>query len=144
MQALQQRVQQWWSQQHEHDWAEVSGESLDGLLFSGYTVQCGWGPCGWQNGRDWATLVSSLRPFVTGELVIAARKLEQPDVQWTLAIASSLVPRPIGDEIQLVADIIEAAGAQSVQERKKALVGAGVAIAGIVTFLVVASGSKNG
>ena len=55
-------------------------------------------------------------------------------------VASALVPQPIGTELSLVSDLIEAAGAQTVQGRNQALVGAGTA-ALVLLFLFFVSRS---
>ncbi len=137
VEVLQIKVQEWWSNQHEHP-VEPWEDELS-LYFKGTNlVPCGWGYCNWQQGRSPEALVASLRPHITGELIKAAQRLEEPGVAWSLAIASSLMPRPYGDELQFVVDIIEAAGAQSVQERNQALVGAGVAGASVVALLLIA------
>ena len=142
LQPLIDQVQAWWTQQHvecsepipeprlgfeatglEFLWnCETVTESLGIPSFS----MCGVS-CGWKNGRSRDELVQNLRPRIRGAAVQASGILQDPDAQLALQVASALVPQPYGTELTLVADLIDAAGAQTVQGRYNALAGAGVA-----------------
>ena len=136
-------VQAWWTTQHE-PCQPVPVESYDPpeiVPFSMFQYRstirpfCGFS-CGWKGDRTFDQLLLGLRPRLKASAVEAAQMLEQPDAQIALKVASSLVPQPIGDELTLVTDLIEAAGAQTVKDRNRALVGAGIAFALIVAFLL--------
>jgi hypothetical protein len=126
-------MQGWWNEWH----ADCHPTVLDSLgrpcenLSWLYTqeelpVICGLS-CGWRDGQTRDQLVASLRPRLKASAVEAAGLLEQPDARIAEQVAGALVPQPLGDELTFVTDLIEAAGAQTVQRRDRALVGAGIA-----------------
>lgn len=125
---LQTRVQSWWTPQHQHEPAALDAWLRPARL-------CGYG-CGWQRGRSFEQLVASLRPYLRAGAVDAAADLQRPNVRYGMEVAEALVPKPMGDELALVADLIEAAGAQTVQARNRALAGAAVAALAIAIFFL--------
>jgi hypothetical protein len=130
-------VQTWWSSQHAHV-LPSDGAWPGRLARLRFHAPCGYG-CDWRVGRSNEQLDADLRRHVRAEAVVAARKLEDPSVNTSFRIATSLMPRPYGDEARLVADLIEAAGAQNVQARNRALVGAGFALVGVLSFFLWSS-----
>lgn len=138
-------IQPFWTDQHAgcQPLVPQPHPGLEGLEFLwGYNAPavalgiapiCGLG-CGWRNGRTTDELVRVLRWRLKASAVEASAILEQPDSRLALQVASALVPQPLGDELTLVADLIEAAGAQTVRGRNRALAGAGIAAAGLLVY----------
>ena len=137
------QVQGWWVAQHlncRQESPDPLGRPFEIFRWSYRDEDLAPTPCpifcGWQRGRTTDQLTASLRPRVKAGAVRAARLLEDPDANIALQVAEALAPQPFGDELRLVADLIEAAGAQTEQGRNRALVGAGFAAFGLgVLFL---------
>jgi len=147
------QVQSWWNEQHIACGSEVVPDSLgrpfEGLSFlytreewQKYPVICP-STCGWRNAKSRDQLLASLRPKVKANAVRAAGILDRPDVEVARQVASALMPAPYGEELTLVVDLIEAAGAQSVFEQKRALKGAGIACATVVGLLLLSTGNRK-
>jgi hypothetical protein len=126
------QAQAWWTAEHEPctppppAWGEPAWgqENMFAPIIRPF---CGIS-CGWKGDRDRDQLVASLCPHLKAVAVEAAQLLEQPDAQVGLQVASALVPTPYGEELTIVADLIEAAGAQTVKARNKALLGVGATV----------------
>ena len=137
------QIQSWWTAQHERcnpipDWNSPDGTL--GYLFKQEPIGfCGVN-CGWRDGRTRDQLILSLRPRLKAGAVEAAQILEQPQRQAALQLAQALVPRPVGTELTVVADLIEAAGAQTVQDRNRALAGAGIALVAAALLYLLSRG----
>jgi hypothetical protein len=139
-------VQAWWTAEHEKC-VPVPVENYDPewlVPFPRFTPTvgpyCAFG-CGWRRDRSLDQLVLSLRPRLKASAVEAAQMLERPDAQIALQVASALVPRPFGDELTLVTDLIEAAGAQTVQDRNRALAGVGISLVVLALIYLFSKGS---
>jgi len=125
-------AQAWWTAEHEPctpplpAWGEPAWgqENMFAPIIRPF---CGIS-CGWKSDRDRDALVASLRPHLKAGAVETAQLLEQPDAQIGLQVASALLPTPYGEELTLVADLIEAAGAQTVRARNWALAGVGATL----------------
>jgi hypothetical protein len=78
----------------------------------------------------------SLRSELRSGAVQAAGLLQAQDTQIAQLVATSLVPAPFGTELTLLTDLIEAAGAQSIQVRNRYLAGAGIAAFTLVCLFV--------
>lgn len=141
LQPLFNQVQAWWTDQHAGCQPQPPRPrpGLEGLehLWNYDTVAVSLGVrtnpmcglyCGWKNSRTRDQLVGGLRWRIKASAVEAAGILEQPDVRLAQQIASALVPQPFGTELTLVTDLIEAAGAQTVQGRDRAMAGVGIAL----------------
>jgi len=146
------QFQLWWNEQHAACGSAVMPDPLgrpsEGLSFLythaewlEYPVICP-STCGWRNAKSRDQLLESLRPIVKANAVRAAGLLDQPDAQVALQVADALVPAPYGEELTLVVDLIQAAGAQSIFERKRALKSAGIA-ATVVSLLLLNTGSRK-
>ena len=96
--------------------------------------------CGWKNGRTRDQLILSLRPRLKARAVEAAQLLEQLQNQIAVQVASALLPRPVGTELSVVVDLIEAAGAQTVEDRNRALKGVVVAVGVAVLIYLLSRG----
>lgn len=140
-------VQAWWTAEHEQC-QPIPVESYDPEeIIQPYMFRfrptvgpyCGFG-CGWKGDRTFDQLVLNLRPRLRVGAVEAAQMLEQPDAQIAPQVASALVPQPIGTELTLVTNLIEAAGAQTVQGRNQALVGVGVSLVVLALIYLSAKG----
>ena len=125
---LQSQVQAWWNDQHQH------GLTTD-------PEHCQWGSCDWWAGRSWDQLVASLRPYLSRKAARAAQELNEPGVRTALSVAQFLLPAPYGEEVKLVEALIEAASAQTVEARDRALIGVGVALLMIVALYIAAQSS---
>jgi hypothetical protein len=136
------QTQRWWDQQH----ANCNQRDLDplGRPFEAmswlYTQEDLGQPlcpmsCRWEQDRTREQLVATLYTELTVGAVHAAGLLQQPDVGVALEIASALVPAPYDAELTFVTDLIKAAGAQTVQDRNRSLVGAGVSMAALASFI---------
>lgn len=144
LERLRAQIQPWWAEQHAHQPpAPQPQPGLEGLNYLwnydqvavslGIRPMCGLN-CGWTNGRTRNQLVEELRRRIKASAVEAAGILNEPGVETSQQIASALVPQPFGTELTLVTDLIKAAGAQSVQGRNRALVGAGVSALALLWF----------
>jgi len=147
------QVQSWWNEQHAACSSEVVpdplGRPLEGLSFLytreewlAYPVICP-STCGWRNAKSRDQLLASLRPKIKANAVRAAGLLDQPDVQVARQVASSLMPAPYGEELTLVVDLIDAAGAQSVYEQKRALKRARITAVSVVGLLLLSAGNRK-
>jgi len=147
------QVQKWWSAQHANCHAPVANDPLgrpfEGLsfLYSHEEIQvdsiiCPT-TCGWRSDKDSHELLASLLPEVKAGAVRVAGQLSQPDMQVAQQVAFALVPTPYGQELTLVSDLIQAAGAQSVFERNRALKGAGFAAVAIAGFWFIGPGNRS-
>lgn len=152
LQPLINQTQTWWTEQHA-DCKELIPQPRPG--FEGMGLEYLWNcetvteslgipsfpmcgiSCGWRNGRSQDELVQSLRIRIRASAVLASGILQNPDVQLAQQVASALVPEPCGTELTLVSDLIEAAGAQTVQGRNNALAGAGVAAFALLALYLV-------
>jgi hypothetical protein len=112
-------VQRWWSAQHEHPVPAGPDSPWDVVRFQ-HEMPCGFG-CEWRKGRTNDQLIASLRPYVRAKTVEAANALQQPSVRLALTLANQLMPRPYGTDLTVLADVIEAAGAQTVEARNRAI-----------------------
>ncbi|MGO8873682.1 MAG: hypothetical protein ACLQPH_20230 [Acidimicrobiales bacterium] len=119
------QVHQWWSEQHLH-----AQDGLSCLLRN----PCGDG-CDWREGRSVEQMAYELRPYLKADAVRAAGLLRQPDAQVARQVAVLLLPTPSLLGWNVVVDVIELAGAQTVAEQDWAL--AGLAVAGVSLLLVV-------
>jgi hypothetical protein len=147
------QVQRWWSAQHASCSAPFTTDSLgrpfDGLAFLFKHEEIQVGPivcpmiCGWREGRRSEELLASLRPEVRAGAVRAAGLLSQPDVQIAEQVALALTPPPYGEELTLVTDLINAAGAQSVFEQRRALKGAGIAAVVVAGYWLFGKGDRE-
>jgi hypothetical protein len=136
------QVQEWWTAQHEQC-PSLPIEPEWGQTYMGRQAMgrwCGVIPCGWRGELSADQLALCLRRNLRSGAVQSAQLLEQPDAHVALQVASALAPKPYGNELTLVADIIDAAGAQTNQERNQALVGAGLALIALMVY----AGIKNG
>lgn len=111
-------VQRWWSAQHEHPVPPGPDSPWDVVRFQNQ-LPCGFG-CDWRQGRTNEQLIASLRPQLRAKTVEAANALQQPNMRLVLTLANQLMPRPYGTDLTVLADVIEAAGAQTVEERNRA------------------------
>ena len=141
-------VQAWWTTQHEPCQPTPVEDFRPDWMVEPYMFQfrptvgpyCSFG-CGWRRDRTVDQLVLGLRPRLKAGAVEAAQMLEQPDAQVALRVASALVPRPIGTELTLVTDLIEAAGAQTVQDRNRALAGVGISLVVLALIYLFSKGN---
>jgi hypothetical protein len=145
------QVQSWWDSQHAECPVlapDPLGRPFDGLSFLYTQAELEYSSpcpllCGWRDGQTPEQMIASLRPYLKAGAVNAAGLLDRPDAQIAEQVASTLLPAPFGDELTFVTDLIEAAGAQTVQGRNRKLVGAGAAGFFLILFLL-ARGSEGG
>jgi hypothetical protein len=146
---LQAQVQEWWDAQHASHQPTVdplgrpySGiGQLESIFNQGEFVEniqlCPM-LCAWRNGRSREELVATLRPYLKARAVQTSELLSTPDAQVAREIASTLLPAPFGEELNVVTDLIQAAGAQTLQQRDRALLRAaagGVVLLGFFAFI---------
>lgn len=85
--------------------------------------------------------MATLRPHLKANAVQASELLSTPDAQIAREIASTLLPAPFGEELNVVTDLIQAAGAQTLKQRDRALMGAAAGGVALLWFLVFMRGS---
>jgi hypothetical protein len=146
------QVQRWWTDQHAACGSGVSdplGRPFEGLSvlynFEEWRENAVVCPltCGWRSEQTFDQLVASLRSEIKVNAVRTAGLLNRPDARVATQVASALMPAPWGEELTLVSDLIDAAGAKTVSERKRALKGAGIAVAVIVGFCFFSPGDRQ-
>jgi hypothetical protein len=148
---LTEQVQRWWDAQHAHCRAasDSYGPSSDGLSwlfrseeFVPYAVVCP-STCGWRNGKTSEELLSGIKREVKASAVRAARLLNEPNERAAEKVVSALLPPPYGDELNLVTDLIKAAGAQSIYEQNQAFKGAAIAAVTVVGLCLLGRGNQK-
>jgi hypothetical protein len=106
--------------------------------FGGPLPGCAFGcGCDWRQGRSDEQLIESLKPYVKANTVQAAQALQEPPFRVGIAVAGALPPKPYGTDINVLADLIEAAGAQTVEDRDKAINRALVSVGGTLRFSLI-------
>lgn len=131
IQPLLNQVQLWWSQQQP-----APGDTPSGLnhLFNPYGMVGNW-----QKGRSRVQLANELRSYVKADSVRASGMLQQPDAKVALQVANLLLPKPLSLEVDVIVDAIELAGADTVADRRRALVGLIGAGASLLLFSLLFS-----
>jgi hypothetical protein len=141
------QVQRWWDTKHQTCGVKrgsnspgLPSENLYDLLRNedliGYAVICP-STCGWRGNETVQELVSELQRDLKANAVRAAGLLNRPNEQIAERVASALLPTPYGQELTFVTDLIKAAGAQTVFQRKQTLTGAGIAAVTLVGFCLL-------